>query len=396
MVDVAEIKVKAGNGGDGKVSFRREKYLPKGGPDGGDGGVGGSVFFVADNNMSTLVDFRSKPFYEAEDGNPGSFKNMTGKNGEDLYIKVPVGTLVYEIEDVSAEGFDSSFTVDGRVSSASVKETLIGDLVKVGQTFMVAKGGIGGKGNINFKGSKNVTPTQYTPGIHGEEKKIRLEVKMIADVGLVGAPNAGKSTLLNRLTNAQAKVANYPFTTLSPNLGVYKIGKDENIVLADIPGLIEGASDGKGLGDDFLRHIERTRILVHLIDPLSRGSEDLSENSLEDYHMIREELIKYGRGLENKDSVVLINKIDVTEVREAFDDIKERFENEGVEVMGISAVTGEGIDLLMRKIVDVLSNTPREISFEIKKVVKKYNIENLPNRRAVFDKDRVITMDKNL
>jgi len=396
MVDVAEIKVKAGNGGDGKVSFRREKYIPKGGPDGGDGGAGGSVFFVADNNMSTLVDFRSKPFYEAENGNSGSFKNMTGKDGEDLYIKVPVGTLVYEIEDVGNEVMEAPFMPEGVDLNASVKETLIGDLVKVGQTFMVAKGGIGGKGNINFKGSKNVTPTQYTPGIQGEEKKIRLEVKMIADVGLVGAPNAGKSTLLNRLTNAQAKVANYPFTTLSPNLGVYKIGKDENIVLADIPGLIEGASDGKGLGDDFLRHIERTRILVHLIDPLSRGSEDLSENSLEDYHMIREELIKYGRGLENKESLVLINKIDVTEVREAFNNIKQKLEKEGVEVMGISAVTGEGIDLLMRKIIDVLSNTPREISFEIKKVVKKYNIENLPNRRAVFDKDRVITMDKNL
>jgi GTP-binding protein len=395
MVDVAEIKVKAGNGGDGKVSFRREKYIPKGGPDGGDGGVGGSVYFIADNNMSTLADFRSKPIFQAEGGNPGGSKNMTGSDGEDLYIKVPVGTLVYEIEDIKVEDVDN--TILGSSNEGNSKsETLIGDLNEVAQTFMVAKGGYGGKGNINFKGSKNITPTQYTPGTKGEEKNIKLEVKMIADVGLIGAPNAGKSTLLNRLTNAQAKVANYPFTTLSPNLGVHKIGKDRNIVLADIPGLIEGASEGRGLGDDFLKHIERTRILVQIIDPLSRGGENLEESAFSDYLMVREELGKYGRGLENKESIVVINKSEVTEVKESLDKIKRRFKEADIDVLFISAVTGEGLDKLLNTVFDLLDKTPRQNIFEIKKVVKKYNIENLPNRRAVFDKSRVVTMDKKL
>ena len=386
MVDIAEIKVKAGNGGDGKVSFRREKYIPNGGPAGCDGGAGGSVFFIADNNMSTLADFRSKPVFQAEDGGAGGSKNMTGKDGKDIFIKVPIGTLVYEIEDVLEEYSKKN----------TRRETLVGDLVEVGQSLMIAKGGFGGKGNINFKGSKNVTPTQYTPGTKGEEKIIKLEVKMIADVGLIGAPNAGKSTLINRLTNAQAKVANYPFTTLSPNLGVCKIGKDRNIVLADIPGLIEGASEGRGLGDDFLKHIERTRILVHLIDPLSRGGDSLVDNSYDDYLMIREELKKYGRGLENKRSVVAINKLDVTEVREASDDIRRKFEKEGIEIFFMSAVTGEGLDKILNKVIEILDKTPRERIFEVKRVVKKYNIENLPNRRVVFDEGRVVTMDKKI
>jgi GTPase len=281
-------------------------------------------------------------------------------------------------------------------SPSEKRDVLICDLVKVGQEFVVAKGGVGGKGNINFKSSKNQTPTQYTKGLEGEEKVIKMEIKLIADVGLVGAPNAGKSTLLNRLTNANAKVANYPFTTLSPNLGIYRINKDQNIVIADIPGLIEGASDGKGLGDDFLRHIERTRVLIHMIDPLNLGYEDLVENAFKEYSMIRSEIKKYGRGLDNKNSLITINKIDVTEVREAFEKIKKRFEDEGLEVFGISSVTGEGLDSLINKVIFVLENTPRDVSFEVNKVVKRYNIENLPNRRNVFDKDRVITMDKKL
>ncbi len=382
MVDVVEIKIKAGNGGDGKVSFRREKYIPKGGPDGGDGGNGGSVVFIADNNMSTLIDFRSKSIFKAEDGGPGRPKNMTGKFGEDLFIKIPVGTLIYEIENDS-------------VTNES-KEVLVCDMVEVGQKFMVAKGGIGGKGNINFKGSKNLTPTQYTPGLPGEEKFIKMEMKLIADIGLVGAPNAGKSTLLNRLTNSNAKVANYPFTTLSPNLGIYRIDKNRNIVVADIPGLIEGASEGKGLGEDFLRHVERTRILIHLIDPLSGGGEDFTENAFTDYLMIRKEIEKYGRDLDKKQSIVVINKMDVTEVKENFEKIKERFKKDRIDVIGISSVTGEGIDELMSRVVYILDKTPKSIPFEVKKITKKYNIENLPNRRTVFNKDRVITMDKKL
>lgn len=392
MVDLVEIKVKAGKGGDGKVSFRREKFIPKGGPDGGDGGSGGNIIFVADNNMSTLVDFKSKRLFEAEEGQMGSFKNMSGKSGADLYVKVPVGTLIYEIE---SKAFGEETEV-GEESADEKRDVLICDLVEVGQEFIVAKGGVGGKGNINFKSSKNQTPTQYTKGLEGEEKVIKMEIKLIADVGLVGAPNAGKSTLLNRLTNTNVKVANYPFTTLSPNLGIYRINKNQNIVIADIPGLIEGASDGKGLGDDFLRHIERTRVLIHMIDPLNLGYEDLVENAYKEYSMIRSEIKKYGRGLDKKNSMIAINKIDVTEVREAFEKIKKRFRQEGLEVFGISSVTGEGLDSLFNKVIFALESTPRDISFEVNKVVKRYNIENLPNRRSVFDKDRVITMDKKL
>ena len=392
MVDLVEIKVKAGKGGDGKVSFRREKFIPKGGPDGGDGGSGGNVIFVADNNMSTLVDFKSKRRFEAEEGQMGGGKNMSGKAGADLHVKVPVGTLVYEVE---SKAFGEEAQLESDFSSEK-RDVLICDLVKVGQEFVVAKGGIGGKGNINFKSSKNQIPTQYTRGLEGEEKVIKLEIKLIADVGLVGAPNAGKSTLLNRLTNTNVKVANYPFTTLSPNLGIFRINKDQNIVIADIPGLIEGASDGRGLGDDFLRHIERTRVLVHMIDPLNLGYENLVENAFKEYSMIRSEIKKYGRGLDKKNSMVVINKIDVTEVKEAFEKIKKRFEEEDLEVFGISSVTGEGLDSLINKVISVLENTPRDVSFEVNKVVKRYNIENLPNRRNVFDKDRVVTMDKKL
>jgi len=396
MVDLVEIKVKAGKGGDGKVSFRREKFIPKGGPDGGDGGKGGDVILVADNNMSTLVDFKSKRVFEAEDGQQGGSKNMSGKSGSNLYIKLPVGTLVYEMREEFTENDDAGKNGKNEGSFDDSRQVLVCDLVTPGQEYVIARGGIGGKGNINFKGSKNRSPLQYTKGTKGEEKILKLEIKLIADVGLVGAPNAGKSTLLNKLTNANARVANYPFTTISPNLGILRIEKDKDIVLADIPGLIEGASDGKGLGDDFLRHVERTRILIHLIDPLTGGYENLVENSFADYLMIREELSKYGKKLDSKKSLICINKIDVTEVRDAFENIKKRFEKEGLEVFGISAVTGEGLDTLIKKVIYTLDKTPKDNVFEPEKVVKRYNIENLPNRRVVFDKDRVVTMDKKL
>ena len=396
MVDLVEIKVKAGKGGDGKVSFRREKFIPKGGPDGGDGGKGGDVILVADNNMSTLVDFKSKRVFEAEDGQQGGSKNMSGKSGSNLYIKLPVGTLVYEMREEFTENDDAGKNGKNEGSFDDSRQVLVCDLVTPGQEYVIARGGIGGKGNINFKGSKNRSPLQYTKGTKGEEKILKLEIKLIADVGLVGAPNAGKSTLLNKLTNANARVANYPFTTISPNLGILRIEKDKDIVLADIPGLIEGASDGKGLGDDFLRHVERTRILIHLIDPLTGGYENLVENSFVDYLMIREELSKYGKKLDSKKSLICINKIDVTEVRDAFENIKKRFEKEGLEVFGISAVTGEGLDTLIKKVIYTLDKTPKDNVFEPEKVVKRYNIENLPNRRVVFDKDRVVTMDKKL
>ena len=393
MVDLVEIKVKAGKGGDGKVSFRREKFIPKGGPDGGDGGRGGDIIFVADNNMSTLIDFKSKRIFEAEEGQQGGPNKMSGKSGSNLYIKLPVGTLVYEMrEEFSETGGESVIESDFDES----RQILVCDLVNPGQEYIIARGGIGGKGNVNFKSSKNRSPLQYTKGTAGDEKILKLEVKLIADVGLVGAPNAGKSTLLNRLTSANAKVANYPFTTISPNLGILRIERGKDIVLADIPGLIEGASAGKGLGDDFLRHVERTRILIHLIDPLTDGYENLDENSFKDYLMIREELSKYGNKLDSKKSLICINKIDVTEVKNALANIKKRFEKEGLEIFGISAVTGEGVDSLINKVISTLDKTPKDNIFETEKVVKRYNIKNLPNRRVVFDKDRVVTMDKKL
>jgi GTP-binding protein len=377
MVDIAKIKIKAGNGGDGKVSFYTARGITKGGPDGGDGGNGGSVYFVADTNLNTLIDFRSKEIYQAERGEGGGKKKMTGASGEELFIKIPVGTLVYEIEE-------------------SGRESLIGDMVEQEQKLLVAKGGVGGKGNFKFRGSTNQTPMQYVPGTLGEEKEIRLEIKLIADVGFVGAPNAGKSTLLNRLTNANAKVANYPFTTLTPNLGICKLRSGQNIVLADIPGLIEGASQGKGLGDDFLRHIERTRLLVHIIDPLDGKGDDYVQNALNGYEMIRKELEDYGHDLGKKEGIIVINKVDVTEVKESFEKISSKMEKMGVEALGISAVSGEGIENLLQNISNKLDGIPKTSSFEVQKVVKKYTIENLPNKRVVFDKDRVKTMEKRL
>jgi GTP-binding protein len=383
MVDIVDIKIKAGKGGDGNVSFIREKYVAKGGPDGGDGGNGGSVYFVADNNMSTLIDFRSRALFEAESGQKGGSKKMSGKYGQDLIIKIPMGTLIYEVED-------------DEESDSGKRYILVSDLVNNGEKFLIAKGGLGGRGNINFKSSRNRAPVQYTPGTKGEEKNVRLEIKMIADVGLIGSPNAGKSTLLNNLTNANAKVANYPFTTLSPNLGIYKVNKDHNIVIADIPGLIEGASEGKGLGEDFLRHIERTRILIHMIDPMNGSSDDLVSNALEEYKIIRKEVENYGKDVDKKVSIVVINKIDVTEIREVFEDIKKEFEKIGISVFGISSVTGEGVGDLINKVVYLLEGIPRHTFFEAKKVVKRYNIENLPNRRIVFDKGRILEKEGKL
>ncbi len=365
LVDTANIKVKAGDGGDGQVSFRREKHIAKGGPDGGDGGKGGNVYFVADHNLATLLDFRSKPFYEAGDGERGGSRNKTGGDGEDLKIKVPTGTLIYEAREE--------------------EEILVGDLVEPGQTLLIAEGGRGGKGNAQFKSSINRTPRQYTPGEAGEEKNLRLEIKLIADVGLIGMPNAGKSTLINQLTAARAKTASYPFTTLSPNLGICRLRSGESIIIADIPGLIQGASEGKGLGDDFLRHVERTRLLAHLIDPLGKDmEEDLVGTSWDSYVTIRKELEDYSEDLIDKEEIVVINKIDITEISQAFKNIKERFLQEGIEVLGISAATGEGVDKLKEKFMQILPSLPEKKIFQAEPVVKTYNIRNLPNRRIVF------------
>lgn len=374
MIDTVQIIIKAGDGGDGAVSFHREKFVTKGGPDGGDGGKGGSVYFEADNNTSTLDDFRSKKVFSAQNGEAGKKLKMYGRDGEDKIIKVPAGILVFEIDSSS--------------------RNLIADLKTLGEKFLVAKGGRGGKGNYKFKSSTNQTPLQYIPGELGERKEILLELKLIADIGLIGLPSAGKSTLINTLTNVNAKVAAYHFTTLEPNLGVWQIEKNNKVVVADIPGLIEGASKGKGLGDDFLRHIERTKVLVHLVDPLnfSDGIETISPEAVyRNYLIVVKELSDYKAGLwdvSKKSQLVAINKIDVTEVKDSLREIVAYFRKRGVEVTPISAATGEGLEELRKKALSVLSKT-KEVEVEIEPQVKKYNIYNLPglSRRPVLTKE---------
>ncbi len=318
FVDYVEITVQAGNGGDGIISFHTEKYVPKGGPDGGDGGKGGNIIFVVDENLSTLRDYKYKRLFRAENGKRGASSLKTGRGGRDLLIPVPIGTIIRD------------------VSSGEV----IADLTESGQKVVIAKGGRGGKGNYRFKSSTNRAPRIFTEGEPGELKQIALELKLLADVGLVGLPNAGKSTLLSRLSSAKPKIADYPFTTLSPVLGIVKYGRYRNFVMADIPGLIEGASRGKGLGIDFLKHIERTKILVYIID--------ISEKRIKStFNQLRNELDSFNPKLLEKPSIVALNKIDTR-----IDD-KEGMEyliSQGVRVLRISAVTGEGL----RELIEVL------------------------------------------
>lgn len=293
FTDEAIIKIKAGNGGNGCVSFRREKYVPKGGPDGGDGGKGGDVYFVADNALHTLTDFARKKDWQAQNGEDGRSKKQTGRGGEDLVLKVPPGTMIKTIsEDTNPD-----------------EEEVIYDLTKIGDVVVLAKGGSGGWGNTHFATAVRQTPFFAHKGKPGQEKSFKLELKLIADVGLVGLPNSGKSTFLSHISNARPKIADYPFTTLSPNLGVVKF-RDQEFVVADIPGLIEGASQGKGLGDKFLRHIERTTALVHIIDINSK-------DAAQDYKVIRDELKQWNPALLKKKEVVVLNKADTLDKKEA-------------------------------------------------------------------------------
>jgi len=403
MIDMVKITIKAGDGGDGAVSFHREKFVTRGGPDGGDGGKGGSVYFVADNNTSTLDDFRSKKVFGAQNGEAGKKLKMCGKNGGDSFVKVPVGTLVFEVNPSRrvpqrfgevASG-ESGTRDENAAEPASHTKGLVADLDQPGAQFLIAKGGRGGKGNYKFKSSTNQTPTQYIPGELGEQKEVILELKMIADVGLIGLPSAGKSTLINALTHINAKVAEYPFTTLTPNLGVWEIDRGKKVVVADIPGLIEGASNGKGLGDEFLRHIERTKVLVHLVDPLATTVEEAvtidPAKVYQSYQVVLKELEQYKVGvwdITKKPQVVVINKIDITEVKGSLAKIIHYFKNQGVDVLPISAATGECLDDLRKKVLELLSHsvTPQ---IEIEPAVKKYNLYNLPglNRRPVLTKE---------
>ncbi|MGL4606462.1 MAG: GTPase ObgE [Eubacteriaceae bacterium] len=328
FVDKAEILVKAGNGGHGGMTFRREKYVPNGGPDGGNGGHGGDIVFMSDEGYRTLMEFKYKRKHKAENGENGSGGRSTGKTGEDLIIKVPVGTLIKDKET-------------GR---------LICDLSENGQTFVVAEGGRGGRGNMNFATATRQAPRFAQGGTKGQERSIVLELKLLADVGLIGFPNVGKSTLLSVLTKAKPKIANYHFTTIVPNLGVVEWRNFDPFVIADIPGLIEGAHEGSGLGDQFLRHVERTKLLVHLLD--ASGSE--GRDPIEDFKAINQELDKYNKKLAERVQIVALNKVDLLLEESEIYELREKLESLGYEVYIISGVTGQGLNELLSRIIQLL------------------------------------------
>lgn len=337
FVDEANIKVEAGDGGNGCVGFRREKYIPRGGPDGGDGGDGGSVFFVGEEGLNTLADFRFTKSYRAERGQNGMGRQCTGKGGEDVYVQVPLGTMVWDRDT----------------------EEMIGDVTKHGQLLKVAQGGYHGLGNIHFKSGTNRAPRKSTPGTEGECRRLHLELKVLADVGLLGLPNAGKSTLLSRVSAARPKVADYPFTTLYPNLGVVSIEEHRSFVIADIPGLIEGASEGAGLGIRFLKHLARTRLLLHLVDVKPPG--DLTDPA-EDVEVLAAELEKFSEELAALPRWLVLNKLDVLpeDEREAHcQGIIDRLEWTG-PVFQISAVSGQGTKELMGAIMRYIEQRARE------------------------------------
>ena len=337
FVDDIDVRVAAGSGGHGCLSFRREKYIPRGGPDGGDGGDGGSVFFIASEATNTLVDFRISKIYRAENGTQGSGKNMTGKSGADLEIIVPVGTTISDL-DTQEE---------------------IGDLKKHGDRIKVAQGGEGGLGNARFKSSTNRAPRKITKGQEGESRHLQLELKLIADIGLLGMPNAGKSSLIRKMSSAKPKVADYPFTTLYPNLGVVSVGMLQSFVMADIPGLIQGAAEGSGLGLEFLRHLERTKILLHILD---LSPDNVEMEPIHAFNDIDSELKKYSEELYKKPRWLVFNKIDLVAPSD-LDVICEKIIDaigwQG-KVLRVSALSGEGCDIIAKNVMEELET----IAFE--------------------------------
>ncbi len=327
FIDIAHIYVKAGDGGPGSVSFRREKFVPKGGPDGGDGGKGGDIVFISDHNLRSLMDFNYKNKYKAQDGVPGDRRNMFGKDGENMEIRVPVGTL---LKDKLTEEIIHDFQVDNEI-------------------FILAHGGKGGKGNSHFATSVNQTPYYAQKGLAGEERDVIMELKLIADVGIIGYPNVGKSSIISKITNSRPKIADYPFTTLVPNLGVVKYKDDKQFVIADVPGLIENAHTGQGLGHQFLRHVERTTLLVHVLDVADFYDRDV----VKDYKVINQELVLFNPDILKKEQIVVFNKIDAVEDRSRLEKLKKKFKNHSVYM--ISAATGEGIDALLAEITKKVS-----------------------------------------
>ncbi len=340
FVDEARLTVRSGDGGNGMASFRREKFVAKGGPNGGDGGKGGDVVLVADRNRNTLSEFHYRQKMAAKNGEGGGSSGKTGANGDDLVIHLPVGTVVYDASEDRAGG-------DG-------DEPLV-DLAEDGQRFVAAKGGKGGLGNIHFKNSRRQAPDFALPGLPGETLSLRMSLKLLADVGLVGFPNAGKSTLLGRVSEARPRVAAYPFTTLTPSLGVVERG-DDRLVIADIPGLIEGAAEGAGLGHRFLRHVERTRVLVHLLDlgAMTMEGRDL----LDDYDTLRQELGRYDARLLERPEIVVLSKTDVADAA-TIDRARASLTERGHEALVISAATGDGIDALVGRIFEAVARAQR-------------------------------------
>lgn len=330
FIDQAEICVRSGRGGDGAVSFRREKYIPKGGPNGGDGGDGGSVYLEVDPQLSTLIDFTGHHHWTADNGRPGGGNDCTGKGGRDQIVRVPAGTLVYDRDT----------------------DVLLKDLVDSGQRVCIVVGGKGGRGNARFATPTHQTPREFEPGGPSEERWLRLELKLIADVGVVGLPNAGKSTLLSRVSAARPKIADYPFTTLVPNLGIVALSGYRRFVMADVPGLIEGAHEGVGLGDTFLRHIERTRVILHLVDLFPMEGQP---SPAEAYRIIRHELTEYSPILATKPELVVANKLDLTDEAEPAE-LAALSEAIGREVMPASAVSGRGLDAVNDRLWQALES----------------------------------------
>lgn len=350
FTDYVKIIAKAGNGGNGAISFRHEKYVAAGGPDGGDGGKGGDVYFIVDPDANTLIDFRYKKKFKAENGNNGEGARRFGKSGQDLYINVPIGTIIKDAKT-------------GRV---------LADLSEKDQRALILKGGRGGKGNSNFATATRQAPRFAQDGEDGEEKELILELKLLADVGLIGFPNVGKSTLLSIVTDAKPKIADYHFTTLDPNLGVVKKEYGDSFVIADIPGIIEGASEGIGLGIQFLRHIERTRLLLHVIDV--SGSE--GRNPVEDFYTINSELKKYSEKLSQRKQIIVANKIDSMQDESLYNNLEKLAKEKDIEIFKISAATNTGIKELMSHVSQVLKTLPKENLVEINNDEKLYILED--------------------
>lgn len=342
LTDTAEIYIEAGNGGNGLVSFHREKYVAAGGPDGGDGGSGGDVIFVADDKLSTLADFRYRRNYKAQNGEDGRAARCSGKNGANLTVKVPCGTVIRDI----------------------TSDRIIADMKTSGQEFVAAKGGSGGWGNSHFATATRQIPRFAKSGIEGENRKIKLELKLLADVGLVGFPNVGKSTLLSVVSDARPKIANYHFTTLEPNLGVVRPAEGNSFVMADIPGLIEGAGEGVGLGHEFLRHVERTRLLLHVVD--ASGIE--GRNPIEDFDLINKELKSYNADFADRPQIVVANKMDVVYDESIFDGFCTEMENRGYKVFKISAAANKGVKELIMYVSSILDDIPIPILYDEEEV----------------------------